>query len=103
MPIRFNYAVDLFDEATVRSLLDRFVSVLRQVVDEPGRRIARLDLLTTEERQKLLVSWNDTTTPVGPQSLPQLFEAQAAKRPQATAVVFEDQQLSYAQLNEQAN
>ncbi|PRY14190.1 methyltransferase family protein, partial [Pseudosporangium ferrugineum] len=44
------YAVDLFDEATVRSLLDRFVSVLRQVVDEPGRRIARLDLLTTEER-----------------------------------------------------
>ncbi|WP_342750455.1 condensation domain-containing protein, partial [Pseudosporangium ferrugineum] len=65
--------------------------------------VRRLDLLTTEERQKLLVSWNDTTTPVGPQSLPQLFEAQAAKRPQATAVVFEDQQLSYAQLNEQAN
>ncbi|MGH3769933.1 MAG: amino acid adenylation domain-containing protein [Pseudonocardiaceae bacterium] len=69
-------------------------------LDQP---INHIDLLTSDEHHPLLGTWNDTTTPIPPLCLPELFEAQVAAGPDAIAVVFQDTELSYAQLNTTAN
>ena len=70
---------------------------------EPERAIGRLDILSPEERHTILQTWNDTARPIAPATLPELFAAQAARTPDAVAVVFEEQSLSYAQLDARAN
>src|SRR6185295_9867172 len=62
-----------------------------------------LPILETAERDTILRSWNDTTQPVPPLTLPALFAAQAARTPDAVAVVFEDRTLTYAALDAHAN
>src|SRR5262249_8180489 len=69
----------------------------------PGRRISQLDVLAPAERRRLLRQWNDTARPVPAATLAGLFEQQAARTPHATAVVFEGQQVSYAELDARAN
>ena len=71
--------------------------------DEPDRPIGRLDILSSEQRQQILVEWNSTAQPLPKTTLPNLFEAQVARSPQARALVFEDIALTYAELNLQAN
>ena len=70
--------------------------LLEGIVADPEQRIGELPLLTAAERHQLLVEWNDTATDY-PQDrcIHQLFEEQAARTPDAVAVVFEDEQLSY--------
>ncbi|MDQ3761149.1 MAG: amino acid adenylation domain-containing protein [Actinomycetota bacterium] len=97
------YASDLFDPATVEALAARWVRLLEAVVADPDRPISRIDILTAEERQRVLVDYNDTTRPISPTSLPVLFQTQVQATPQAVAVVFEDTSLTYAQLNAKAN
>ncbi|WP_275562196.1 non-ribosomal peptide synthetase, partial [Streptomyces sp. 5-6(2022)] len=97
------YALDLFDEATVRSLMARFVRLLTSVAADPGRPIGRLEVLTPRERQQVLASWNDTARAIAPATLPRLFEAQAARTPEAIAVVAADARWSYAELDARAN
>ena len=70
---------------------------------EPGQPIGGLDLLEPEERQQLLVEWNATEREVAAASLPELFEAQVARSPEAVALVYEESRLSYAELNVRAN
>ncbi len=60
----FEYATDLFDQATVRALAGRLTRLLGQVARDPGRRVSQLDLLTAAERRRLLREWNDTARPV---------------------------------------
>ncbi|MGK9237384.1 AMP-binding protein, partial [Inquilinus limosus] len=100
---RIEYAVDLFDRATVEGIAGRLVRLLEAVAEAPDRPIGTIDLLAPEERRRILVEWNDTARPVPDATLPALFEAQAARSPDATAVVFEDARLSYAELNARAN
>ena len=69
----------------------------------PASRSASLPILETAERDTILRTWNDTTQPVPPLTLPALFAAQAARTPDAVAVVFEDRTLSYAALDAHAN
>jgi amino acid adenylation domain-containing protein len=97
------YASDLFDPATVEALVARWVRLLAAVVADPDRPISRIEILTAEERQRLLVDYNDTTCPLSPASVPVLFQIQVQATPQAAAVVFEDISLTYAQLNAKAN
>ena len=70
---------------------------------DPNQRIGHIDILEPEERQQILVEWNDTACEVPDTTLPALFEAQVRRSPDATALVFEESTLSYAQLNTQAN
>src|SRR5262249_25379347 len=65
--------------------------------------IGSLDILAPEERRVILRDWNATARPIPSATLPQLFAAQAAKTPDAVAVIFEDQRLSYAALDARAN
>jgi amino acid adenylation domain-containing protein len=97
------YASDLFDPATIEALVARWARLLAAVVADPDRSISRIEILTAEERQRVLVDYNDTTGPISPASLPVLFQTQVQATPQAVAVVFEDTSLTYAQLNGKAN
>ena len=70
----------------------------------PGKRISQLPLLTEAERHQLLVEWNDTAVEYPrDRCIHQLFEAQVERSPEATALVYEDQQLTYGELNARAN
>ena len=97
------YATDLFDRSNVAALGERLVRLLEAAVAAPELPIGSLDILSAAERHTLLREWNDTAHPVPSATLPELFAAQVAKTPDATAVVFEEQRLSYAQLEARAN
>ena len=98
------YNTDLFDQATMLRLLGHFRTLLEGIVANPEQRLADLPLLTPAERHQLLVEWNDTRKDY-PQDtcIHALFEAQVERTPEAVAVVCEDQQLTYRQLNSRAN
>src|SRR3712207_2358451 len=98
------YNTDLFDAATITRMLGHFQTLLEGIVADPDQHISTLPLLTEAERHQLLVEWNDTQTKY-PEDvcIHQLFEAQVERTPDAVAVVFEDERLSYQQLNEKAN
>ena len=98
------YATDLFDATTIARLAGHFTTLLEGIVADPETPIAELPLLTAAEREQLLVQWNDTAVDYPrDRCIHQLFEQQAARTPDATAVVFEDTRLSYAELNARAN
>jgi amino acid adenylation domain-containing protein/FkbM family methyltransferase len=80
--------------------LEGLVEVLEMA---PSTAVSRLEILSGEERTQLLYGWNQTSHAVAESMLPELFEAQVIKTPEATAVVYEDRSLSYAELNSRAN
>ncbi|MGW4980233.1 non-ribosomal peptide synthase/polyketide synthase [Streptomyces mirabilis] len=93
------YSADLFDATTAELLARRMESLLEQIAADPGRRVATLDVLRDGERALVLTDWNDTARTVPDLTLPELFRAQAARTPEATALVFEDTALTYAELD----
>ncbi|MEV0177421.1 amino acid adenylation domain-containing protein, partial [Streptomyces sp. NPDC050803] len=101
--LRLDHQPDLVDRATAQSVADRLVRILEALADDSGRPTGRLDVLTADERRLTLDTFNDTAHEIAPATLPAAFEAQAARTPDATAVVFEDTRLTYAELNERAN
>jgi amino acid adenylation domain-containing protein len=95
---------DVFDSDSIERFIGHFQTLMAGAVEAPESRVAELPLLDEEERQRLLVEWNDTRTEYPrDRCAHQLFEAQAEENPDAVAVVFEDRQLSYAELNRRAN
>jgi amino acid adenylation domain-containing protein len=100
----FEYNTDLFDPATVERMAGHFTHLLEAVVANPSARIQDLPMLGADELHRLLVEWNATESEY-PQDkcIHELFEAQVEKTPEAVAVVFEDRQLTYAELNARAN
>ncbi|MFN6571992.1 non-ribosomal peptide synthetase [Dendronalium sp. ChiSLP03b] len=98
------YNTNLFNADTVTRMLGHLQTLLTSIVSDPQQRVADLQLLTSSEIQKLLVEWNDTKTDY-PQDkcIHQLFEAQVEKTPNAVAVVFDNQELTYQELNDRAN
>ncbi|MBI1924147.1 amino acid adenylation domain-containing protein [Candidatus Poribacteria bacterium] len=101
---RFTYNTDLFEAATIQRLAGHFQTLLEGIVAHPEQRISDLPLLTEAERHQLLVEWNDTQAD-SPQDqcLHQWFESQVERTPDVVAVVCEDRQLTYRQLNARAN
>jgi amino acid adenylation domain-containing protein len=98
------YSTDLFDGVTIQRLSERFQILLKAAVAAPDTRIAALPLLTPVEENQLIVGLNQTAEvfPHAP-CLHQIFEAQVEQTPAATAVRFEGQELTYAELNRRAN
>ncbi len=90
------YACDLFDEGTVRTFAARLVSILEVAAADPGVAVGGIDLCTAEERARL-DELNRTAAPLGDRSVLDAFTRQARRTPDATAVVFEDTALTYAQ------
>ncbi|MGK7873458.1 MAG: condensation domain-containing protein, partial [Xenococcaceae cyanobacterium] len=100
----FKYNTDLFAPTTITQMVGHFQTLLEGILTNPEQRIFYLPLLTTAEKHQLLVEWNNTQADY-PQDkcIHQLFEEQVEKTPDAVAVVFEDQQLTYGELNTRAN
>lgn len=98
------YNTDLFDETTIIRLVGHYQTLLTAIADNPDKPIATLPLLTPQETHQLLIEWNETQVPYpDDQCVHQLFEAQVERTPEAVAVVYEDQQLTYRELNARAN
>jgi amino acid adenylation domain-containing protein len=97
------YNTDLFDDTTIDRMTGHFQTLLESVVGRPEQSIWNLPILTPKERQQLLVDWNQTQRNFPQASIHELFEAQAALTPEATALVFEKQRLTYAELDRRSD
>jgi len=102
--MKIEYEREQFDDKTISRMLGHFRQLLMAIVADPQQRVCDLPLLTDSERQQLLGEFNDTKTEF-PQDLclHQLIEQQVARTPEQVAVVFEEQEVSYRELNERAN
>src|SRR5206468_7835586 len=89
------YASDVFDHASIEALAGRYVRLLQDAVATPEVSIGRLELLSGEERRTLLQDWNATARALEPQTVAQLFAAQAADR-KSTRLNSSHDQISYA-------
>ncbi|MFF4379835.1 amino acid adenylation domain-containing protein [Kitasatospora sp. NPDC001547] len=112
------YNADVFEPATAEALAARLVRLLDQVAHDPGLPLGRLDVLTAQERRQVLTDWNDTATEDAADdgtahngtatddpgtTVVTAFEAQAARTPDAVAVVTDSTALTYAELDARAN
>lgn len=104
LDVSLGYRTDLFDQPTIERMLQHFETLLELATTDPGRRLSELPLLSVDERQRMLVEWNQTEVDY-PQEicLPDMFEAQAARTPDAIAAVCELRELTYRELNARAN
>jgi amino acid adenylation domain-containing protein/non-ribosomal peptide synthase protein (TIGR01720 family) len=104
LQVSLTYATDLFDAATIARMAGHWQALLAGIVAEPGQRISDLSMLAQTERQVILHDWNATAADYPlTTSVQQLIEAQVVQTPDAPALVFGNQTLSYAQLNARAN
>ncbi len=104
LQVKAEYKTDLFDAATIRRMLLHFRALLQSIVEDPSRPVSALTLLTPDEETQVLLQWNDTKRAYPEdQCVHQRFEEQVAKTPDAIAVVFENRQLTYREVNRQAN
>ncbi|HET6197901.1 MAG TPA: condensation domain-containing protein, partial [Acetobacteraceae bacterium] len=97
------YASDLFDRATVEALAARYVRVLEGAVAAPEGSIGSLDILGEEERARIVRGFNATGHAVAAATVPELFAAQVERTPEAIALVFGEERLSYGELERRAN
>lgn len=101
------YNTDLFDTATMERFITHFQTLLEGIVADPQQPVARLPLLTAQERRRMVVEWNQTAAPLPDvHGAHQLFEAQVLKTPDAVALTYGSQpeiNLTYAELNQKAN
>ncbi|HEY2723642.1 MAG TPA: amino acid adenylation domain-containing protein, partial [Pseudonocardiaceae bacterium] len=99
------YSTALFDAGTAARMAEHLLVLLDAVTTGPDRPIGQLALLTEGERLQVTVGWNDTVLDVPAATVPEVFEQQVARTPEATALVFSGtgEQLSFAELNTRAN
>ncbi|MGZ6525485.1 MAG: non-ribosomal peptide synthetase, partial [Tumebacillaceae bacterium] len=97
------YSTDLFEESTILRLVERYKTMLAAIVEQPELRVKELPIMTEQERQQVLVDWNNTQVDYPQLSIKELFEAQVEQAPERVALVFGDQQMTYGELNRRAN
>ena len=104
LQLELEYNTDLFETATVQRMLGQFERVLESVMKNPLARLSAIKMLGAEERRQLVEAYNDTELECGTAiTIQEAFEAQVARSPEATAVVWQAERISYAELNERAN
>jgi amino acid adenylation domain-containing protein len=98
------YNTDLFVGPTIDRMVGHFQSLVKEIIADPDKRVSSLKVLTSAEQETILVNWNETKVNYGEfQSLDQLFESQVERAPNATALIYEDQRLTYGELNQKAS
>ncbi len=100
----WEYNTDLFNASTIERMIGHYVTLLEGIVNNPSEQIGQLPLLRESEKEQLLVEWNRTQAdyPID-KCIHELFEEQVGRTPEAVAVVYDNQQLTYHQLNSRAN
>jgi amino acid adenylation domain-containing protein len=102
--LSLRYNSDLFEATTIERMLEHFNVLLEGIVAEPERRLSEPPLLSAAEMKQVLFGWNDTQMDYDREGcLHRLFEAQVAQTPEAVAVAFENQRVTYRVLDRQAN
>ena len=100
----FEYNRELFDRKTIERMTTHYRRLLEAVTTEPHQSIATLPIMNEAELHKILIEWNATATDYPKdECIHHLFEKQAERTPEAIAVAFEDQQITYRELNQRAN
>ncbi|MEP7339390.1 MAG: amino acid adenylation domain-containing protein, partial [Acidobacteriota bacterium] len=100
----FEYNTSVYDDATIARMAGHFQTLLESIVTDPGKRVTDLPFLTEAERRQLVEDWNQTRTEYpARQCVHELFAAQAARSPDAVAVDFDDEQLTYGELDRRSN
>ena len=99
----FEYSTDLFESQSVARMGEHFSRLLAEVVVNPERRLSEFSLLSEAERRQLISEWNETRADYPRRCIHQMFEAQARRTPDAIALSFGRERLTYRQLNERAN
>ncbi|HEY2739618.1 MAG TPA: amino acid adenylation domain-containing protein, partial [Thermoanaerobaculia bacterium] len=97
------YATDLFDATTIDRLAGHFERLLAAAAGTPDEPFSVLPLLRPEERGQILIEWNDTASGAAPRTVYELFAAQLRRTPEAVAVVFGNEELTYAGLDARAS
>ncbi|MFE3877330.1 amino acid adenylation domain-containing protein [Kitasatospora sp. NPDC059146] len=103
LQLRLDHQPDAFGPAEARTLLDRFLALLDRIVADPAELLGTVEVLTGDERERLLSGGHGPAAELPSGSVPELFEAQAAATPEAIALVAGTTELSYAELNARAN
>jgi hypothetical protein len=104
LSVDFSYNSGLMDEYYVKQISRHFENVLHQIIKKEHAKLSDIDLITASESEQLLETFNQTKKSYPQdQTIVELFEQQVKRSPQATAIIFEDQILSYQELNEKSN
>jgi len=102
--LRFEYATKLFNKEFIEYLSTHYINILNAVLENTDIKIADIDMLSEEEKHKILYEFNNTKVDYPKdKTIVELFEEQVEKTPDNIAVVFEEQKLTYRELNEKAN
>src|SRR5262245_56510717 len=97
------YNRDLFDRWRIEQMARHYLRLLEALLADAQAPLASIDLLGEQERRRIVLEWNQTARAIPQATLPQLFEAQVERTPEAVALVWQEQELSYRELNERAN
>ena len=104
LEVRFSYSTDLFDRATIERAMGHFRTLIQSAVENPEQPVSRLQMLTTTERHQLVFEWNKSAVEYkASKCIHEMVEAQVERTPEAVAVRYEDQSLTYDELNQRAN
>jgi len=98
----FQYNSDLFDESTIQRLAEHFQKILESVAADPNQRVSEISFVLSEERDRLLVEWNQTAAAYPERPVHQLFEEQARQRPNAVALICEHRSVTYGEVDKQS-
>ncbi|QWI36290.1 amino acid adenylation domain-containing protein [Bacillus mycoides] len=102
--IKVEYNTDLFDDETISRMWQHYITLLESVVNNPEQSISQLPMLTMEEKKQALLNWNNTNVEYPRERCIQdLFEEQVRQNPDAIALRYLEQSMTYSQLNQQAN
>ncbi len=100
---QFEYNTDLFDKQTIRRMLGHFRNLVSAVIRNPDLPLARIPLMSAQERQRIVKEWNRTDCSYPQACIHELFELQAERTPDATALLFQGKEFSYGQIDADAN
>jgi pristinamycin I synthase 3 and 4 len=103
LDVHWLYSRDLFDRWRMEQMAGHFLRALEAAARNPRQQVAEIELLSSQERLRILEQWNQTGREIFPATLASLFEKQVERTPEADAVIFGEESLSYRELNVRAN
>ena len=102
--LRFEYCTKLFNENFIQNLAERYIKILTEVTNDITTKISNIEIISEQEKGEILNNFNDTQLPYDTQkNLQTIFEENAEKTPNKTAIIFENEKITYSELNEKAN
>ncbi len=102
--LKIRYRTSMFSEKEIQTMLNSFIAIIEDTLDNPEKKITELSMILSEEKNKVLYEFNDTASEYRKDKcIHELFEEQAEKTPDKVAVVAADKTLTYRELNEEAN